>query len=285
MIIISGALAREPELKKVKAEGRKRYVLHNCVFVNIGDKKSVPVNITAWDKNATYIADNFSKGEQINLVAGEKLDSIHIDSKRYGVCTFTVMRIVDRKVYKAITGILSALITRIINCSDEEAEAVLNLELLEDDEISDDEISEEEISVEGGDTEKEKADDIEEPEMDSASPEALPEDAAAEDIPEDAAAEDIPEDVAAEDIPEDAAAEDIPEDVAAEDIPEDVAGDGPEGEIEQSAEEEKAEDRRQASEVSEYVEDDPEDEWIPQREPSNYYVLDFSYVKKENYHQ
>lgn len=253
MIIISGALAREPELKKVKADGRKRYVLHNCVFVNIGDKKSVPVNITAWDKNATYIADNFSKGEQINLVAGEKLDSIHIDSKRYGVCTFTVMRIVDRKVYKAITGILSALITRIINCSDEEAEAVLNLELLEDDEIS-----EEEIPVEGGDTEKEKADDIEELEMDSASPEALPEDAAAEDIPEDAATEDIPED---------------------------VPGDGPKGEMEQNAEEEKAEDRRQASEVSEYAEDDTEDEWIPQREPSNYYVLDFSYVKKENYHQ
>lgn len=262
MIIISGTLAREPELKKVKADGKKRYVLHNCVFVNIGDKKSVPVNITAWDKNATYIADNFSKGEQINLVAGEKLDSIHIDSKRYGVCTFTVMRIVDRDVYKAITGILSALITRIINCSDEEAEAVLNLELLEDDEIS-----EEEIPVEGGDTEKEKADDIEEPEMDSATPEALPEDAAAEDIPEDAAAEDIPEDV------------------ATEDIPEDVAGDGPEGEMEQSSEEEKAEDRRQASEVSEYEEDDPEDEWMPQREPSNYYVLDFSYVKKENYHQ
>ncbi len=258
MIIISGALAREPELKKVKADGRKRYVLHNCVFVNIGDKKSVPVNITAWDKNATYIADNFSKGEQINLVAGEKLDSIHIDSKRYGVCTFTVMRIVDRKVYKAITGILSALITRIINCSDEEAEAVLNLELLEDDEIPDNEISEEEIPVEGGDAEKEKADDIEELEMDSASQEALPEDAAAEDIPEDAATEDIPED---------------------------VPGDGPEGEMEQSSKEEKVEDRRQALEVSEYEEDDPEDEWIPQREPSNYYVLDFSYVKKENYHQ
>lgn len=268
MIIISGTLAREPELKKVKADGRKRYVLHNCVFVNIGDKKSVPVNITAWDKNATYIADNFSKGEQINLVAGEKLDSIHIDSKRYGVCTFTVMRIVDRKVYKAITGILSALITRIINCSDEEAEAVLNLELLEEDEIPDNEISEEEIPVEGRDTEKEKAEVIEEePEMDSASPEALPEDAAAEDIPEDAAAEDILEDV------------------ATEDIPEDVPGDGPEVEIEQNAEEEKAEDRRQALEVSEYEEDDPEDEWIPQREPSNYYVLDFSYVKKENYHQ
>lgn len=259
MIIISGALAREPELKKVKADGEKRYVLHNCVFVNIGDKKSVPVNITAWDKNATYIADNFSKGEQINLVAGEKLDSIHIDSKRYGVCTFTVMRIVDRKVYKAITGILSALITRIINCSDEEAEAVLNLELLEEDEIPDNEISEEEIPVEGRDTEKEKAKVIEEePEMDSASPEALPEDAAAEDIPEDAAAEDIPED---------------------------VAGDGPEGEIEQSAKKEKAEDIRQAPEMAEYAEDDSEDEWIPQREPSNYYVLDFSYVKKENYHQ
>ncbi len=245
MIIISGTLAREPELKKVKADGRKRYVLHNCVFVNIGDKKSVPVNITAWDKNATYIADNFSKGEQINLVAGEKLDSIHIDSKRYGVCTFTVMRIVDRKVYKAITGILSALVTRIINCSDEEAEAVLNLELLEEDEIP-----EEEILVEGKDTEKEKAEVIEEElEMDSASPEALSKDAATEDIPED------------------------------------VAGDGPEGEIEQSAEEEKAEDKRQAPEMTEYAEDDPEDEWIPQREPSNYYVLDFSYVKKENYHQ
>jgi len=133
MLIISGRLAREPELKKVIIDGKKKFVLDNCVFVNTSNngKKSVPVNIIAWDKNATYIAENFGEGEKINLVGIEKLDSIKMGNKTYGVCTFTAIKIIDWKIYKAISGILMALITRILNCSDAIAENILSLELLQ----------------------------------------------------------------------------------------------------------------------------------------------------------
>jgi len=75
VLIISGRLAREPEQKKVITDGKKRFVMDNCIFVNASNqnKDSVPVNITAWDKNAIYIAENFEKGEKINIVGIERL--------------------------------------------------------------------------------------------------------------------------------------------------------------------------------------------------------------------
>lgn len=232
MLIISGRLAMEPVAKKVTIEGKKRVVLDNCVFVNTAGrvKNNVPVNISAWDKNATYIAQNFGKSEKIHLVGIEKLDNIRIKNKTYGICTFTVIKIIDSKIYKAINGILTALITRIINCSDIVAENILNPELLQRDESQEPD----------QDTEKENLD--------------------AEDEADD-------KENNLNDLDEDLILDENTEEVPETDI---VTDGGFEEEIE--------DDSDQLS-----PEEDEEDDWSP-REPSAYYVLDFSYVKKENYH-
>ena len=232
MLIISGRLAMEPVAKKVTIEGKKRVVLDNCVFVNAAgrDKSSVPVNISAWDKNATYIAENFGKNEKIHLVGIEKLDNIRIKNKTYGICTFTVVKIIDSKIYKAINGILTALITRIINCSDIVAENILNPELLQRDESREPDQDTEKENLEAEDESDYKENNLNDHDEDPAL------------------------------------------DKNTEEDPEtDIVTDG-------DLEEEIDADSDQLSQ-----EEDEEDDWSP-REPSAYYVLDFSYVKKENYH-
>lgn len=116
------------------------------------------------------------------------------------------------RIYKAINGILTALITRIINCSDVIAENILSPELLQG----------EKEHEEDGDIEKEKQ-------------------------------EEVPEDFSESDT-------DIEQEIPVE--PEDFD-----------------------SIHEEHEDPDEEDLLDPPREPSNYYVLDFSYVKKENYHK
>lgn len=232
MLIISGRLAMEPELKKVTMDGKKRFVLDTCIFVNTagGTKNSVPVNISAWDKNATYIAENFCKGEKIHVVGIEKLDSIRIKNKTYGICTFTVIKIIDLKIYKAINGILTALITRIINCSDIVAENILNPELLQRGEIqeSDQDTEKEDLQSEDELSNKEnKLNNLDEDPVLDENIEADPE----------------------------------TEIVTDENLEEDVEADSDQ----------------------EPSDEDEEDDWS-MREPCAYYVLDFSYVKKENYH-
>lgn len=82
--------------------------MDNCIFVNslYQNKDSVPVNITAWDKNATFIAENFEKGEKINIVGLERLHRMKIGEKTFGICSFTVIKIIDWKIYIAITAML-----------------------------------------------------------------------------------------------------------------------------------------------------------------------------------
>jgi len=132
VLIISGRLAREPELKKVIVEGKKRFVMDNCIFVNSSNqtKDSIPVNITAWDKNATYIAENFEKGEKVNIIGIERLHKVKIGDKAFGICSFTVIKIIDWKIYRAITGMLQAFISRMINCTDIIPENLLSAELM-----------------------------------------------------------------------------------------------------------------------------------------------------------
>lgn len=233
MLIISGRLAMEPVAKKVTIEGKKRVVLDNCVFVNTAGrvKNSVPVNISAWDKNATYIAKYFGKNEKIHLVGIEKLDNIRIKNKTYGICTFTVIKIIDSKIYKAINGILTALITRIINCSDIVAENILNPELLQRDESREPDQDTEKENLEAEDDSDDNENDLNDHD------------------------------------------EDLVLDENTEEEPEtDIVTDG-------DLEEEIEADSDQLSPE----EDEEDDDWSP-REPSAYYVLDFSYAKKENYH-
>ena len=230
MLIISGRLAMEPVVKKVTIDGKKRIVLDNCVFVNTAGrvKNSVPVNISAWDKNAAYIAENFGKGEKIHLVGIEKLDSIRIKNKTYGICTFTVIKIIDSKIYKAINGILTALITRIINCSDV-AENILNPELLQRDGSRETNQDTEKENLEAEDESDDKENNL-------------------NDLDENPVLDENTE----------------------EDPETDIVTDGDlEEEIEADSDHEPPEE--------------DEDDWSP-REPSAYYVLDFSYAKKENYH-
>ena len=253
MLIISGSLARDPELKKVVVDGKKRFVLDNCVFVKGKGKDQVPVNITAWDKNATYIAENFEKREMINLIGIEKLDNIMIDKKTYGICTFTVIKIIDKKIYRAITGILSALISRIINCSDVGAENILSLELM--------------LKRDKGETDQ----DTEEEKVSASDEENIINNESLDDKSEDDLFEDLLKDTSIDTPPDESSEIAIEEAVPA--VLDDQDGDGVDHEAY------KVQDQEDLS-----IEDDPVDEWIPAREPSNYYVLDFSYIKKENYH-
>lgn len=233
MLIISGKMAMKPELKKILIDGKKRYVLDNCVFVNTSGrgKNNVPVNISAWDKNATYIAENFGKGDKICLVGIEKLDSIKIKNKTYGICTFTVIKIIDSKIYKAINGILTALITRIINCTDIVAENILNPELLQRSVDKESDQDTEKENIESADDLDDKEDDLNIPDPD-----------------------------------EDKVLDEENSDPDADNL----SDTDPEEDIQVDTDQEAAEEN--------------EDDWSPAREPSAYYILDFSYVKKENYH-
>lgn len=234
MLIISGRLAMEPELKKVTIAGIKRVVLNNCVFVNTAgrEKNNVPVNITAWDKNAAYISENFCKGEKIHLVGIEKLDNIRIKNKIYGICTFNIVKIIDLKIYKAITGILSALITRIVNSSDIVAENILFPELLLRNESQEPDQDTEKENLESADDLTDKEDDLNRLGSDEAP------------ILEENAEKDLGIDIFTDKMPD-------------EDLEADIDQEPPE--------------------------EDYEDDWSS-REPSAYYALDFSYIKKENYH-
>jgi hypothetical protein len=217
-------------------DGKKRYVLDNCVFVKTSgrEKNCVPVNISALDKNATYIAENFEKGEKIHLVGVEKLDSIRIKNKTYGICTFTVIKVIDSKIYKAIDGILTALITRIINCSDIVAENILNPELLQRSVDQESDQDTEKENLESADELDDKEDDLNIP--DPNEDQVLDE-------------EDTETDQEVDNLRDIDPEEDMKFDNGQED-----------------------------------PEENEEDDWSPAREPSAYYILDFSYIKKEDYH-
>ena len=267
MLIISGRLAREPELKKVNVDGKKRFVMDNCIFVNSSNqtKDGIPVNITAWDKNATYTAENFEKGQKINIIGIERLHKMKIGDKTFGICSFTVIKIIDWKIYRAITSMLQAFISRMINCADIMPKNLIITELkldcnkdTQNKTKKQDEEKEKQEKLEA-ETTKEEIEDKMETELDSAK-DCEGNDDQAEDELQDNEETENKLDFEIDELDTDG-----------------DAASGYEDKIQVTAEAENEPDG-----YSEHEED--EDEWTHTREPIGYYVLDFSVVSTEDYH-
>jgi len=117
MIIMSGRLARECEVKEgVSPKGRPYAVMNNCVFVNNKELgKDVPMNITAWGENAKFIQENFKKGDSIQLVAQETPHERKIADKDFTECIFTVRKVLDWDMYINMVKFLGNTFSRLEN--------------------------------------------------------------------------------------------------------------------------------------------------------------------------
>ena len=126
MIIVSGRLGRDNEIKEVMAaaSGRPYKVLNNCIFVHNKDQqKDVPINITAWGDNAKFIQDNFCKGDSIQIVAQETPHDRKSGEKEYIECVYTVRKVLDWSMYINTVKFLSNTLSRIENsCSERNQE-------------------------------------------------------------------------------------------------------------------------------------------------------------------
>ena len=118
MLIISGKLAKNPEINKVDMNGQLSIMLENCIFATKNSEK-IPINIIAWNREAKYIKDNFSEGAAIHVIATERLQKVKVNNCYYGICAFTVLRVIDFKLFKGISGMIYALVSRMCNCYDE----------------------------------------------------------------------------------------------------------------------------------------------------------------------
>ncbi|HEX2926217.1 MAG TPA: hypothetical protein VHP38_08175 [Ruminiclostridium sp.] len=117
MVIISGRLARECEIRKgVSPKGRPYSVMNNCVFVTNKELgRDVPMNITAWGENARFIQENFKKGDSIQLVAQETPNDRKAGDKEFTECIFTVKKILDWNMYINTVRFLGNTLSRIEN--------------------------------------------------------------------------------------------------------------------------------------------------------------------------
>jgi Single-stranded DNA-binding protein len=117
MIIISGRLAREGEIREgVSPKGKPYSVMNNCVFVTNKELgRDVPMNITAWGENARFIQENFKKGDSIQLVAQETPHDRKVDDKEFTECIFTVKKILDWSMYINTVRFLGNTLSRIEN--------------------------------------------------------------------------------------------------------------------------------------------------------------------------
>lgn len=116
MIIISGRLARECEVKEGVSKGKSYEVMNNCVFVNNKEHgKNVPMNITAWGENARFIQENFKKGDSIQLVAQETPHERKVGEKEFTECIFTVRKILDWEMYINMVRFLGNTLSRLEN--------------------------------------------------------------------------------------------------------------------------------------------------------------------------
>ena len=126
MNIISGRLARDCEVKEgISPKNRPYAVLNNCVFVTNKELgKDVPMNITAWGENAKFIAENFNKGDSIQLVAQETPHDRKVGDKEFIDCIFTVRKILDWDMYINTVKFLGNTLSRLENSFTERTQEV-----------------------------------------------------------------------------------------------------------------------------------------------------------------
>ncbi len=130
MLIMSGRLARDCELKEgVSDKGRPYAVMNNCVFVSNKELgQDVPMNITAWGENARFIKENFRKGDSIQLVAQETPHERKVGEKAFTECIFTVRKVLDWDMYINTVKFLGNTLSRIDNSVSEHPQEVQNQE-------------------------------------------------------------------------------------------------------------------------------------------------------------
>lgn len=128
MIIMSGRLARDCEVREgVSDKGRPYVVLNNCVFVNNKELgQDVPMNITAWGENARFIQENFQKGDSIQLVAQETPHNRKVGEKEFTECVFTVRKVLDWDMYINTVKFLGNTLSRLENSFTEKTRETQN---------------------------------------------------------------------------------------------------------------------------------------------------------------
>lgn len=67
MIFQNGYLLREPELKEVTVDGRPCHKMNNAIAFHTGEKENTIIDIQLWDHTAKFVADNFEKGDPIQI--------------------------------------------------------------------------------------------------------------------------------------------------------------------------------------------------------------------------
>ncbi len=98
MIITSGILARDMNLKQVQVKGNPRAVLNNCIFIKGKGEKDIPVSITAWGDWAVYIAQNFKKGDPIHIIGDETPELYTSGESKIDLLGCVVKAVVDAQV-------------------------------------------------------------------------------------------------------------------------------------------------------------------------------------------
>lgn len=94
MIMTSGILARDMTVKEVVVRDKTLKVLNNCIFVKGRGEKDIPINITAWDTWAEYIAVNYKKGDTLHVIADEAPENFKVGEKSITIVGLTVRAVV-----------------------------------------------------------------------------------------------------------------------------------------------------------------------------------------------
>ena len=82
------------------------------------------MNITAWGENAKFIAENFNKGDSIQLVAQETPHDRKVGDKEFIDCIFTVRKILDWDMYINTVKFLGNTLSRLENSFTERTQEV-----------------------------------------------------------------------------------------------------------------------------------------------------------------
>ncbi len=101
MIITSGVLARDMNLKQVMVKGAPKFVLNNCIFIKGKGEKDIPVNISAWGSWAEYIANNYKKGDTIHIIGDETPEIFKCGDSKIDILGVVVKAVVEAQISQA----------------------------------------------------------------------------------------------------------------------------------------------------------------------------------------
>ena len=109
MILTSGILARDMNLKHVMVKEKEKPVLNNCIFIKGKGEKDIPVYITAWDEWAEHIARNYKKGDGIHIIAEETPEIFKSGDNKIDILGCVVKAVVDSQTINSANAFLRQL--------------------------------------------------------------------------------------------------------------------------------------------------------------------------------